>query len=202
MSFYNFLCIITVQISILRTSDEEDRKPWMVMSKSFDNINDINKEETSEKKKDGGNIFSRLFKFKTLHTPLMKKAKQKWKKKSSNRSSVADDEMPHEGGESSLASSMSMPDIACEFCDNGNCALKPQYSGCSVRQSPSPGTPADVVHILVESRHLSITAWSTVTGDHHRKYNGTSEQGTLWLKRGCPLLGDCKSIKTIGRVNV
>ena len=88
----------------------------MVMSKSFDNINDINKEETSEKKKDGGNIFSRFFKFKTLHTPLlMKKAKQKWKKKSSNRSSVADDEMPHEGGENSLASSMSMPDIACEL---------------------------------------------------------------------------------------
>ena len=75
------ICLISIQISVIRTSDEEDHKAWMIMSKSFDNINDINKEETSEKKKDGGNIFSRFFKFKTMHTPLMKKAKQKFKKK-------------------------------------------------------------------------------------------------------------------------
>ena len=106
-------CIISMQISVHRS--DEDHKPWITMSKSFDNLNDINREATSEKKKDGGNILSRFFKFKTLQTPLIKKAREKLRKKSSNRSSVADDETPHEGGESSLANSMSMPDIACEL---------------------------------------------------------------------------------------
>ena len=102
----------------------------MVMSRSFDNLNDIKRsaagagagavvDETSEKKKEGGNILSRIFKIRTLQSPARKKTanKQKPKKKAtSNRSSLAYDRglaLP-DGGESSLANSLSMPDIAGE----------------------------------------------------------------------------------------
>ena len=91
----------------------------MVLSRSFDNLNDINRGggggETIEKKKEGGNIFSRLFKGRTLHAPSRKKTKNKSKKKSSNRSSLADEATSPQGGESSLANSISMPEIAGEL---------------------------------------------------------------------------------------
>lgn len=89
------------------------------MSRSFDNLNNINRDEPSEKKKEGGgNIFSRIFKIRTLQSPTRKKTanKQKSKKKaSSNRSSLAVEGLAVPGGgESSLANSLSMPDIAGE----------------------------------------------------------------------------------------
>ena len=83
------------------------------MSRSFDNLNDVKKESTIEKKKK--NVFSRLFKFKTLQTPSRKKTKQKSKKRS-NRGSLADEATPSQGEESALTNSISMPEIASEFC--------------------------------------------------------------------------------------
>lgn len=102
----------------------------MVMSRSFDNLNDINRkpaapsmaDDASEKKKEGGgNIFSRIFKIRTLQSPSRKKTanKEKPKKKgaSTNRSSLGagyEGLAPPDGGQSSLANSLSMPDIAGE----------------------------------------------------------------------------------------
>jgi hypothetical protein len=101
----------------------------MVMSRSFDNLNDIHRsaaataaaDEASGKKKEGGggNIFSRIFKIRTLQSPSRKKTtnKQKPKKKGAiNRSSLGGYEglAPPDGGENSLANSLSMPDIAGE----------------------------------------------------------------------------------------
>ena len=99
----------------------------MVMSRSFDNLNDINRSAAApsvadhEKKKEG-NIFSRIFKIRTLQSPSRKKTanKEKSKKKgaSANRSSLGagyEGLAPPDGGQSSLANSLSMPDIAGEF---------------------------------------------------------------------------------------
>lgn len=99
----------------------------MVMSRSFDNLNDINRSAAApsvadnEKKKEG-NIFSRIFKIRTLQSPSRKKTanKEKSKKKgaSANRGSLGagyEGLAPPDGGQSSLANSLSMPDIAGEF---------------------------------------------------------------------------------------
>ena len=92
----------------------------MVTSRSFDNLNDVNREieETSEKKKEGRNIFSRIFKFRTLQSPARKKTANKQKsKKESNRSSLGYEAPSQlEVGESSLVNSLSMPEIAGELC--------------------------------------------------------------------------------------
>ena len=81
------------------------------MSRSFDNLNTVNKETTLEKKKKS--VFSKLFKFRTLQSPSRKKTtKEKSKKGSSNRSSVADEVKDRE---SALTNSISMPEIASEL---------------------------------------------------------------------------------------
>ena len=103
--------------------DGETKKPWMVTSHSFDNLNDINRDESYKKKKEGGgNILLRIFKIRTLQSPARKKTanKQKSKKKaSSNRSSLGHEALAVPGGgESSLANSLSMPDIAGESVFN------------------------------------------------------------------------------------
>ncbi len=122
-----YLCVsFLLQISF--RDDGSTEKPFMVMSRSFDNLNDINRsaaataaaDEASEKKKEGGGgIFSRIFKIRTLQSPSRKKManKQKPKKKGAiNRSSLGgyDGLAPPDRGESSLANSLSMPDIAGE----------------------------------------------------------------------------------------
>ena len=95
----------------------------MVTSRSVDNLNDVSRipvvEETGGRKKEAGNFFSRIFKFRTLQSPARKKTanKQKSKKKVSKRSSVGYEESQRkEEGESALANSLSMPDIAGESC--------------------------------------------------------------------------------------
>ena len=93
----------------------------MVTSRSVDNLNDVSRvpvvEETGGRKKEGRNIFSKLFRFRTLQSPARKKTanKRKSKKKVSKRSSVGYEESPRKEGESSLANSLSMPDIAGEL---------------------------------------------------------------------------------------
>lgn len=121
------------QISFQHVSDEDGNgKSWLVASKSFDNLNDVHKEKTIEKKKGGMNIFSKIFKARTLQSPSRKKTKQKSKKKS-NRSSLADGVTPSPNeGESSLASSMSMPDIACKFVYHSHLVVIIDDSGSSM----------------------------------------------------------------------
>lgn len=104
-----------LQIS-LRDDGETDKR-WMITSRSFDNLNNISRavaDETSEKKKEGGGFFSRIFKIRTLQPPARKKTANKQKqKKTPNRSSLGYEGLvPPNGGESSLANSLSMPDIA------------------------------------------------------------------------------------------
>ena len=122
---YVLFSYLLLQISF--RDDGETDKRWMVTSRSFDNLNDVSRavaDETSEKKKEGGNIFSRIFKIRTLQSPARKRTanKQKSKKKTPNRSSLGYEGLaPPNRGESSLANSLSMPDIVGELsCTSNN----------------------------------------------------------------------------------
>ena len=111
-----------LQLSFQRKSDEEEgHKRWMVTSRSFDNLKEMNKEEeVDEKRKSKGNIISRFFKARTLQIPSKKKTKQKSNKGLLNRDSIAS-ETSCQGDQSSLASSLSMPEIACKCSAETKC---------------------------------------------------------------------------------
>ena len=107
--------------------DDDDSKGWMQTSRSYDNLADIQVDKKPTKKK---GFFKRLL---TLRKGVTMPSTSRKKTKDKSRDSVISTTSSEVARENSLTSSVSMPDITCEFTACGGELQETDWALHSVR---------------------------------------------------------------------